>query len=268
MNSSTHTHRWNPPEGQQGDRPGIYLLHGTGEHAARYNKFAERLAAAGWKVGGHDHPGHGRSSGKRGLIHPAGGLVTQAAIQIQAFAKETNSVPIVFGHSLGGVIATELVLQHGLKVSGLILSAPAYAPITTITDRLKLRLLTLLAPRWCIDLGYDAGRLTHDKEMQTEAYADELIHGFKSANFVGWLIRAGRRCIVDAKKLNVPALLLVAGADKVVDSNETLEFARRSENKDLVVKQYEGLYHELLQETPAERERVIADIEAWIENFQ
>jgi len=66
----------------------------------------------------------------------------------------------------------------------------------------------------------------------------------------------------------VPALLLVAGADKVVDSNETLEFARRSENKDLVVKQYEGLYHELLQETPAERERVIADIEAWIENFQ
>ena len=79
--------------------------------------------------------------------------------------------------------------------------------------------------------------------MQAEAYADELIHGFKSANFVGWLIRAGRRCIVDAKKLNVPALLLVAGADKVVDSKETLEFARRSENKDLEVKQYEGLYH-------------------------
>lgn len=268
MNNSTHTFRWNPPAEVSGDRPGIYLLHGTGEHAGRYEHFAERLAAAGWQVGAHDHPGHGRSSGKRGLIHPAGSLVTQAAIQIQAFAKETNRAPIVFGHSLGGVIATELVLQHGIKLSGLILSAPAYAPITTITDRIKLRLLTLLAPRWCIDLGYDAGRLTHDKEMQAEAYADELIHGFKSANFVGWLIRAGRRCIVDAEKFDMPALLLVAGADKVVDSNETLEFARRSDNDDLVVKQYEGLYHELLKETPEQRERVTRDIEEWLEGFR
>lgn len=267
MKDSIHTHRWRPSAGSSVKRPGIYILHGTGEHAARYERLATRLAESGWQVGAHDHPGHGRSMGKRGLIHPAGSLVTQAAIQIQAFAKETDSVPIVFGHSLGGVIATELVLQHRLNVSGLILSAPAFAPITTALDRIKLRLLTLIAPRLCLDLGYDASRLTHDKEIQAAAYSDELIHGFKSANFVGWLIRAGRRCIVDAKKLNTPTLLLVAGADKVVHSDETRAFARRSEFNDVVVNEYDGLYHELLNESPEDRERIEADIETWLERF-
>ena len=139
--------------------------------------------------------------------------------------------------------------------------------ITTVTDRLKLRILTLLAPRWCIDLGYDASRLTHDTDIQNAAYADELIHGFKSATFVRWLIRAGRRCIVDAGKLDIPALLLIAGADRVVDSEETRSFARRSGSSDVQIKEYDGLYHELLNETPEERARVMSDIEHWLERF-
>lgn len=268
MTNSIHTHRWNPPEGIPVQAHGIYLLHGTGEHAARYDGFAQRLAAQGFRVGAHDHPGHGRSMGQRGLIDPPGSLATQAAIHIQAFAEDTDSKPIVFGHSLGGALATELVLQHHLALSGLILSAPALVPIMRIVDRLKLKLLTLAAPSLCLNLGYDAGRLTHDESIKKIAESDPLIHGFKSAIFVNWLIKSGRGSMEKAGQLNVDTLLLIAGADPIIDSSKTRQFANQINKSILTVHEYEDAFHELLNETPELRERVMTDIDHWLERFK
>lgn len=268
MTSSIHTHRWDPPEGVPVQTHGIYLLHGTGEHAARYDAFARRMAAQGFRVGAHDHPGHGRSAGKRGLIDPPGSLATQAAIQMHAFSLESSSTPILFGHSLGGVLATELVLQHHLPVSGLILSAPALVPIMRAVDRLKLKLLTQLAPSLCLDLGYDADRLTHDDSMKEIANSDPLNHGFKSATLVNWLITSGQQSIEKAGQLNVDTLLLIAGADPIIDSSKTRGFADRITKSVLTLHEYEGYYHELLNETPERRKRVMTDIDQWLERFK
>ena len=267
MKNSIHSYRWQPPANSNCREYGIYLLHGAGEHAGRYEQLATRLAAAGWHVGAHDHPGHGQSSGKRGLIDPSDLLVAEAARQIQSFADETNSMPVLFGHSLGGAVATELVLQHGLSVKGLILSAPAYAPITTKAHRLKLKLLTVLAPRLCLDLGYNAGRVTHDVEIQQKAQADPLMHSFKSASLINWIIRSGQRSLELASTLTSPTLLLIAGGDLVVDSNKTRQFASQVSSEILNKREYEGFYHELLNETPERRERVLDDIEHWLSNL-
>lgn len=267
MTSPIHTHRWPPPESVPVQAQGIYLLHGTGEHAARYEALAARLAAQGFRVGAHDHPGHGRSAGQRGLIAPPGSLATQAALQIQAFAKETDSLPILFGHSLGGTLAVELVLQHHMAVSGLILSAPALAPIMRPIDQVKLKLLTQFAPTLCLDLGYDAGRLTHDDAMKAIATSDPLNHGFKSATLVNWLINSGQRSIEKAEHLNVDTLLLIAGADPVIDSSQTRVFADRITNDILTVHEYDDYYHELLNETPERRERVMTNIDQWLERY-
>jgi alpha-beta hydrolase superfamily lysophospholipase len=267
MNSLIHTYRWRPPAGVLQRPNGIYLLHGTGEYAGRYAQLATRLAAMGWLVGAHDHPGHGQSAGKRGLVEPPGGFVTQAAIQIQAFANEIGSTPIVFGHSLGGVVATELVLQHGLNVKGLILSAPALVPIITTVDRIKLRLLTLIAPRLCLDLGYNASRLTHDEDIQKKAHADLLIHGYKSTTLVNWMIQSGQRSLDIASTLESHTLLLIAGDDLIVESDKTRLFANLVSADILTMCEYEGFYHELLNETPERRERVLADIENWLTQF-
>jgi alpha-beta hydrolase superfamily lysophospholipase len=267
MNSFIHSYRWRPPADIPQRPNGVYVLHGTGEHAGRYDHFAKRLAAAGWLVGAHDQPGHGRSTGKKGLIDPPGALVTQAGIQIQAFASETGSVPIVFGHSLGGVVASELVLQHGLSVKGLILSAPAFVPIISATDRIKLKLLTLIAPKLCLDLGYNASRLTHDKDVQKLTHVDPLIHGYKSTTLVNWLVQSGRKSLDIASMLQCPTLILIAGDDLVVESAKIRLFANRVSSGKLTIFEYEGFYHEILNETPERRERVLADIENWLTQF-
>jgi len=266
MGNFIKVHRWAQPADVQQKKGSVYLLHGTGEHAARYEEFALNLIKRGWIVGAHDHPGHGGSDGKRGLITPPGSLATQAAIQIQAFARETNTTPILFGHSLGGVLASELVLTHQLPVRGLILSAPAFVPKTRMSDQFLLKLLTLFAPNLCLDLGYDASRLTHDEGIIKSAHSDPLIHGYKSATLVNWLFQSGAQSLKLASQLSVPLLSLIAGDDQIIDSESVREFSRRAPGELVSVREYDGLYHELLHEATQDRTLITEHIHQWLED--
>jgi len=259
-----HTYRWSPPAHAPTQRCGIYLLHGTGEHAGRYEPLAQRLSALGFQVGAHDHPGHGRSPGKRGVIDPEGALVTQAAIQCQNFAHDTGGAPIVFGHSLGGVVATELALQHGMQASGLILSAPAFVPYMRKMDAFQVNVLARFAPTFTVERPYDATRLTQDKRVQQQAADDPLNHGFKSASLIKWLVSSGQRQLDNAHLLSVDALILIAGADPVVDSGKIRQFAKDAPAEHVTVREYDDSLHEILNETTERAERAFVDIEAWL----
>lgn len=267
MSLLVHKHRWQPPSDIPVRHQGVYLLHGTGEHGGRYERLATRLAGLGWRVGAHDHPGHGLSGGQRGLIDPCGSLATQAAIQVQAFAMETGTPPILFGHSLGGVLAAELVLIHALPVSGLILSAPGFVPVMKPSARIKLALLSTLAPQLCLDLGYDPGELTHDDTEKAAALQDPLIHGVKSATLVNWLVQSGQRCLSLATTLRVDTLVLIAGDDRIIDSSQTRKFTANAPAEFICAHEYKGYFHELLNETPEQRERVMIDIEHWLQRL-
>lgn len=267
MMDNIHTHRWDPPVGVPVHPVGIYLLHGTGEHAARYDRLATRLASRGWRVGAHDHAGHGRSHGQQGLVHPENLLSKAAVDQIAAFTTETGTMPVLFGHSLGGVLATELVIEHKLPVAGLMLSAPAFVPLMRPVDHLKLRILSAFAPKFCLDLGYEPGRLTQDEEEQQRASADTLIHGYKSATLVNWLLKTGQRMIDKAGLLDVETLLMIAGADVVADSSKTRLFASKVPSQYLTVHDYDNHFHELLNETPERRERTMSDMERWLDRL-
>ena len=51
-----HAYRWTP----EGDvRATIYLAHGMGEHAGRYDWTANKLTERGYLVIANDHRGHG-----------------------------------------------------------------------------------------------------------------------------------------------------------------------------------------------------------------
>lgn len=264
MNNETHSLRWNPPDGVTVKSRGVYILHGTGEHAARYEHLAMRLANAGFKVGAHDHIGHGRSSGERGVIDPPGALVTQAAIQCQQFALETGLAPVLFGHSLGGVAACELVLEHHLPVSGLVLSAPAFAVQIRKVDVALVKTLALMAPLFTIKRPYSAALLTHDETHRARAEADPLIHGVKSASLINWLMRSGARQLTNASRLDIQTLLLIAGDDRIVNSGKSQQFAKSVASDKITVHTYTDAYHEILNETPERAEKAFDDIEAWL----
>ncbi|BCH31799.1 lysophospholipase [Mesorhizobium sp. L-8-10] len=100
-------------------RAAIQVNHGLAEHAARYARFADRMAGRGYHVYAHDHRGHGETGAgdaPLGRFAGAGGVakvIADVGAVHDLIASEHPGLPvIVFGHSMGGLIALNFVLRH------------------------------------------------------------------------------------------------------------------------------------------------------------
>lgn len=114
------------------DRPkaAIVFLHGFGEHTGLYNRYAAALATRGIALWALDHPGHGRSDGRRGYIESLSALSDNARKLLNVVAEQLPGVPITLqGHSLGAATALYQTLTEPSGISKLVLSgAPLAMP--------------------------------------------------------------------------------------------------------------------------------------------
>lgn len=102
----------------------VQINHGLAEHAARYGRFAEFLAARGWHVYAQDHRGHGHttaSDAPLGRFAEHGGaeaVIADVAAVHDLIADRHPGLPvIVFGHSMGGLIALNFVARHRHRIA-------------------------------------------------------------------------------------------------------------------------------------------------------
>ena len=104
------------------------IVHGLGEHGGRYGTVAEALTAAGIETHAYDHRGHGGSGGRRGHVEQWSQLHDDLAERIQRLRADQPDLPFVlYGHSLGGMIASGYVLSDEPRPQPdlLVLSSPA-----------------------------------------------------------------------------------------------------------------------------------------------
>jgi alpha-beta hydrolase superfamily lysophospholipase len=106
----------------------VQINHGLAEHAARYARFAKALSAAGYHVYAHDHRGHGftkapdapqgRFAQKDGDQRVLDDVLT---VRRHAAAAHPGLPLVIFGHSMGGLIAMNSVLRdpEGLAAAGI-----------------------------------------------------------------------------------------------------------------------------------------------------
>ena len=262
--SSLFVRDWRPAKGTG---RGIYLLHGLGEHCGRYDALARRLCARGWRVRAHDHVGHGRSSGRRGVIERPEQMVEHATRLVEAFADELGSPPVLLGHSMGGALAADLALHHGSRIGAVVLSSPALAAGVNRVRRMLVRLLGRLAPGLALANGIDPTNLSHDPAT-VQAYVDDpLVHRLISPRLARWIFASGARSRSDAPSLALPTLLLVAGADALVDPQGSRAFADRAPPSLLTLHWYATLRHEIFNEREPDRTRVIEDLEHWLDSI-
>lgn len=104
-------------------RAAIQVNHGLAEHAERYARFAGAMAERGYAVYAHDHRGHGATTAPgatRGSFGRADGgqqTILDVVAVHDLIAKEHPGLPvIVFGHSMGGLVAMNFVLRHPARV--------------------------------------------------------------------------------------------------------------------------------------------------------
>ncbi len=102
----------------------IQVNHGLAEHAARYGRFAAAMAARGFDVYAHDHRGHGGTrapDAPQRMFATAGGgdkvIADVAAVHERIAADRPGAPVILFGHSMGGLIALNFLMRHSQRVA-------------------------------------------------------------------------------------------------------------------------------------------------------
>ena len=116
------TYRW-LPDGTERPKAAVIIAHGYAEHAGRYDALAARLVGAGYAVYAFDLRGHGHSEGERANIGVFREFVTDLTRFIEHVREiHPNPPRFLLGHSMGGLVALQMVLEQPEKVDGLVLS--------------------------------------------------------------------------------------------------------------------------------------------------
>lgn len=108
----------------------IQIVHGLAEHGGRYRHVAEYWRERGYAVVVHDHRGHGRSVARdedAGCLPPGTdvhAMVADIGRVHDDLVGRFPALPVVmYGHSMGSILAQSYALRFGHRLSGLILSA-------------------------------------------------------------------------------------------------------------------------------------------------
>jgi alpha-beta hydrolase superfamily lysophospholipase len=262
--TTLHAQAW-LPEGEP--RAVVVISHGLAEHGGRYAAVAERLVARNYAVYALDHRGHGRSPGGRANIERFAYVVSDLGTFVGRAQRQHPGHPaFLIGHSMGGAIALGCALQFPDALKGLVLSAPALA-IGEDASALKswiVRLLSVVAPGVGA-LTLPASAISRDPAVVSAYERDPLVYrGPIPARTLAELLAAMKDFPERVPRLRVPVLVQHGTADKLVpyDRNRAI-YAALGQPKLRVTRTYDGLFHEIYNEP--ERDRVIGDLEAWLE---
>ena len=234
-----------------GARHTVIMLHGYGEHSGRYEKFPGKMGRLSAQFAIMDFRGMGRSEGARGDIGAFDGYLEDVTAFVQHLRKKHSIPPtfILFGHSLGGLVATCWAMKNPEPVKLLILSAPFLGLRFSRIIRPLNRLILLFAPRFVYKNPVRSRSLSHDPAEMAVYRKDPLILHHISARLVGEI---ARRMEVLRKQpiLSVPfpVHLLAGGEERIVDPAMTRRFFDRlvAPRKERTI--FEDFFHEIFNE--------------------
>ena len=224
----------------------LAVVHGLGEHAGRYERFADGMARHGMGTYALDLRGHGNSPGQRGHVDSW----TQWTDDVEAFVSHIDSIAgaevVPVGHSFGGVALLSTVLAGKLpKTRRFVVSSPAL--------KLKLEvagwkltfgpIASKIVPRLALANEIDPKTVSRIPEV-VEAYKnDPLVHNKISTRMGAEWQDATRDILSRAGQIKIPFLILAGTDDALIDpagSRELHEQAKSTSD----LRMLEGRFHE------------------------
>ena len=246
----------------------VVLVHGFGEHFERYGEVAQFLNSLHLSVFAFDFRGYGRSEGGRGAIdHYDDYLDDYKAALAYLQSQEGVDKVHLLAHSQGGLITTYFLKSTGFEPKSLVLSAPMlrFAVQVPLWKRLAGEVASRLLPALAMPSGIDPYTLTHDRAVCRAYEADPLVLKAATARWYTEAVRVQGEVLARPFQVGCPALLLQGTDDKLVDPRTNKVFFETLSAPRKEYKEYEGFYHEVLNEV--ERKRVYDDLKAWYEKL-
>lgn len=243
----------------------VVLVHGMGEHSARYQHVAEKLTDNHFSVVALDHFGHGKTEGKRGHNPSFEAVLKSITKTIEKAKKQFPEKSIfLYGHSMGGNAVINYALKENHKLTGIIATSP-FLKLAFEPPKIKLavgKLLQKIAPSITLDNELDANHISRDKTEVEKYINDPLIHDKISPNFSLTFIDTGNWAIENAHKLQTPMYVLHGTNDKIIDYKGSEAFVNNSEKATL--KLYQGGYHELHNDLC--KTEMLQDVVKWLKS--
>ncbi|WP_102961196.1 alpha/beta fold hydrolase [Mangrovicella endophytica] len=266
----------------------VILLHGRNEAIEKYFETIGDLTRLGYMVATFDWRGQGGSQrllrdSRRGHIHSFRGYMQDLdSFLHEVVLPDCRGPYAVLAHSMGGLVALLAGPRLVNRIERIVISAPLVSlPHGPGATRALSSLLTLLrvvglgrfsvrpvAPQgqaWTLatsPLTSDKGRFERNRRL-VEA-APQLFLGSPT---VGWLSAAlkAMRQLSNSEfiaRLQVPTLIVTAGAERIVSTAESERLAWRMRSGHAL--NIPNARHELLQEADRYREPFLAAFDAFV----
>lgn len=255
------------PEGKIQGR--VVLSHGVSEHGGRYEHVMRAMAKRGWASVVSDHRGHGRSSGHLLALSPDMELLAADldVARAQLFERTGSGPCLLWGHSMGGLIALLHLAKSQSEYQAVVLSAaatqiPKYVPraLVKFADGIAKRVPSLPA----IPAG-GATHLTRCPEMIERTEQDPLMYkgGMRAGTGAG-ILRGILQVRDLAPRVRLPVLLTHGDQDKVMPVEASRELYQQLGSMDKTLRIYEGWLHELHNER--ERDLYLKETLDWMQS--
>lgn len=276
---------------QPGISPAMIICNGRVESYLKYRELACDFFAQGYSVYLFDHRGQGLS--ERITIDPQLGHVASfndycldlRQLVHQVVAKNGHSQHILLGHSMGGAIATRYIESGNHLISKLIIASPMFGVILP---------MPMLITQWMVKIArsinnffssqpsyvlggqgyqapsFDKNVLTQSKERYEEFRAVYELHpdlkmGAPTNQWLLEAISSAQLCIDQAHSIDIPILLLQAGADTIVQNKDQNVFVAKLDENLTNFVQISGARHELFFELDCYREQAMTEISQFID---
>lgn len=289
-----HVNQWTPISTPV--RGVVQIAHGVSEYGLRYEAFAKFLCSNGFVVAANDHIGHGRSVAdgaahiyfgeKDGWTH----VVDDVAALQERIAKVFPNVPyFLFGHSMGSFIARTYLIRYPGRVKGAVICGTGQqSPIILaggkmIADsEIKKLGASAFSPKadnlafGSYNKPFAPNRTKFDwlsvNEENVDAYIADPMCGEPATlglfrdmlEGIGFI---GKSANVDKMDKNCAVFLIAGDQDPVGDMGKGVQkvydLLRKGGVKDLKIKLYHGLRHEILNEKS--KKFVYQDVLEWLE---
>jgi pimeloyl-ACP methyl ester carboxylesterase len=249
--------------------PVIFLMHGFGANTFSFREVTEPLSQLG-DVIAYDRPGFGLSERPTSWEgeNPYGSI-GQDLILDQLIAEFANGRDVILvGHSAGGTLAAQYVVDNKDAIQGLILISPAILSTGGSPSWLNwiysIPQLDHLGPLLVSSIASSGMDLLNESWYDPELITDQVKAGYREPlSVIGWeegfweFNRAPRAFDIKDRldEITLPTLLITGDSDTVVATADTEALADMIKDSVLFVIPQSG--HLAQEETPADTMKAI-----------
>jgi alpha-beta hydrolase superfamily lysophospholipase len=224
----------------------LVLVHGVNENSGHYSRLVEVFTKRGMAVYAYDARGHGRSEGQTGHIDHFSDYRGDLRRFITLVQSEQPGLPIfLYGHSMGGLVVADFIEQCPSGVRGAVISAAPFEPVGVAKGSLVLlaRIMSVVYPRFSVNLGLKGGDVYRDKAAQERSDSDPFLRHAVSARWGVEHLRTIDEVKQNSKCITTPFLILHGDQDKLNSWQGAQAFFDSVPFADKEIKIYPGYYH-------------------------